>query len=136
MYTRGVRLAPAYLAKLRQAGPLPTLPSAAPQQPRAADNPRGLEVHKRGYRTGAVHVAALRETLAAGMLLRAGYDAQNDVLCDPMTGSGTIAIEAALIGTNSAPGLLRSPPALTRWPDIDPRVWLDATGRAVQARRP
>jgi len=75
-------------------------------------------MHKRGYRADTpVHVAALRETLAAGMLLHAGYDPSRDVLCDPMTGSGTIAIEAALIATNTAPGLLRGAPAFTHWDD-------------------
>lgn len=76
-------------------------------------------LHKRGYRTGsAIHKAALRETLAAGMLLHAGYDPDLDVLCDPMTGSGTIAIEGALIATNTAPGLFRTaPPAMARWND-------------------
>ena len=95
-------------------------------------------MHKRGYRTGsAVHVAALRETLAAGMLLHAGYNPESDVLCDPMAGSGTIPIEAALIATDTAPGSLRPPPALTRWPDSDgAALWRDVMAEARELRRP
>lgn len=94
-------------------------------------------LHKRGYRTGqAVHAAALRETLAAAMLLHAGYEPSTDVLCDPMCGSGTIPIEAALIATDSAPGLLRPPPALSRWPDSDPSLWRRLTAEARAAVQP
>lgn len=60
----------------------------------------------RGYRD-AMHAAALRETLASGLLLLSGYDPSRHVLCDPMAGSGTIAIEAALMARDIAPGLLR-----------------------------
>ena len=94
----------------------------------------GSSMHKRGYRTGAVHVAALRETLAAAMVLQAEYDPSVDILCDPMSGSGTIPIEAALIATNTAPGLLRAPPPLTRWPDSDPSLWAAASAEADAAR--
>lgn len=76
----------------------------------------GGSLHRRGYRTGAVHKAAMKESLAAGLLLEAGYDklikaAKEDgmpaVLVDPMAGSGTFCIEAALIASDFAPGLLR-----------------------------
>ena len=81
-------------------------------------------MHKRGYRSGApIHVAALRETLAASILLHAQYEPSSDVLCDPMAGSGTLPVEAALIATDTAPGLLRAPPSLTRWPDADRELW-------------
>lgn len=81
-------------------------------------------LHKRGYRD-AMHRSSLRETLAAAMLMYAGYDPHRHVLLDPMCGSGTIAIEAALMARNIAPGLLRLKahglgglvPA--RWPDTD-----------------
>ena len=53
-------------------------------------------LHKRGYRE-QMHKSSLRETLAAAMLIMAEYDPEKDVLCDPMCGSGTIAIEAALM---------------------------------------
>ena len=93
-------------------------------------------MHKRGYRAGdAIHAAALRETLAASMLLQAGYAPEEDVLCDPMCGSGTVVIEAALIAQNVAPGLLRAPPALARWSDVPRGVWQDAAAEAEAARR-
>ena len=94
----------------------------------------GQSMHKRGYRTGEqVHVAALRETLAAGLLLHANYDPEAHVLCDPMAGSGTIPIEAALIATRTAPGLLRSPPPLARW-DSFAAAWHVAAGEARDVR--
>lgn len=70
-------------------------------------------MHKRGYRSETVHKAALRESTAAGLLLftewhrslKAGSDA--NVFCDPMCGSGTLPIEAALIAADTAPGLIR-----------------------------
>ena len=76
----------------------------------------GQSMHKRGYRAGeSMHVAALRETLAAGLLMHAGYDPAVHVLCDPMAGSGTLPIEAAMIATRTAPGLLRAPPPVSKW---------------------
>lgn len=65
----------------------------------------GEPLHKRGYRM-YVGAAPLAETLAAAMLILAGYN--GGVLIDPFSGSGTIPIEAALIATNTAPGLNRS----------------------------
>lgn len=65
----------------------------------------GDSLHKRGYRT-YVGDAPIRETLAAAMLLLAGY--RGEVLIDPFCGSGTIPIEAALIATETAPGLNRA----------------------------
>lgn len=55
-------------------------------------------LHKRGYRSETAHVAALRSTVAAGLLYLAEWPrrCESDVLCDPMCGSGTLAIEAAL----------------------------------------
>ena len=85
-------------------------------------------MHKRGYR-GNVHRAALRETTAAALLLASGWKPQTQSLCDPMCGSGTFAIEAALLAANTAPGLLRcssatqgAPPAIT-WGDVDAAEW-------------
>ncbi len=65
----------------------------------------GESLHKRGYRT-YVGDAPIRETLAAAMLLLAGY--RGGVLIDPFCGSGTIPIEAAMIATDTAPGLNRA----------------------------
>ena len=62
-------------------------------------------MHKRGYRQDTIHKAALRETTAAAMLLASGFNA-DQVLVDPMAGSGTILLEASLMLSNTAPGLL------------------------------
>ena len=63
-------------------------------------------MHKRGYRD-VVHVAALRETTAAALVMASEWSPGKQTLCDPMCGSGTIAIEAAFIATNTAPGLIK-----------------------------
>lgn len=69
-------------------------------------NVNGLRLSDRGYRR-LPHDAPMRETLAAAVLMAAGYDGTQP-LVNPMCGSGTIAIEAALMATGRAPGLLRS----------------------------
>lgn len=73
----------------------------------------GEPLHIRGYRlrTGA---APLRETLAAAILRMSGWDRKTQLI-DPMCGSGTIAIEAALWASNSAPGLNRERFGFQRW---------------------
>jgi putative N6-adenine-specific DNA methylase len=76
-------------------------------------------LHRRGYRL-AGGKAPLRETLAAGILLAAGWDAFP--LLDPFCGSGTIAIEAALLAGKIPPGLRRRF-AFMDWPNFDPRLW-------------
>lgn len=77
-------------------------------------------LHRRGYRQ-AVAKAPLRETLAAAMLLSSGWRSDQPLL-DPMCGSGTIAIEAALMARRIAPGLQRDF-AFMRWPDFDAELW-------------
>ena len=77
-------------------------------------------LHMRGYRQ-ATAKAPLRETLAAALLLAAGWSGQMPLL-DPFCGSGTIPIEGALIGRRMAPGLQRDF-AFTRWPAFDARLW-------------
>ena len=76
----------------------------------------GALLHQRGYR-GPSAKAPLRETLAAALLLAAGFNGDGP-LCDPLCGSGTIAIEAALIAMRRAPGLSR-PFAFQQWPGFD-----------------
>ena len=79
----------------------------------------------------AVHTAALKESLGAALLLRSGYDPETDTLCDPMCGSGTFAIEAALIATRRAPALRRPPPPLSRWADgAHGAAWIEAIEEA------
>ena len=77
----------------------------------------GALLHRRGYRTH-LSQAPLRETLAAALLLTAGY--RGGPLVDPCCGSGTIPIEAALIALGRAPGLGRAF-AFERWPGHDAR---------------
>jgi putative N6-adenine-specific DNA methylase len=69
-------------------------------------NVNGVRLSDRGYRK-LPHEAPMRETLAAAVLLSTGYDGSRP-LVNPMCGSGTLAIEGALIGAHRAPGLLRS----------------------------
>jgi putative N6-adenine-specific DNA methylase len=82
----------------------------------------GQSLHKRGYRS-AMHRSSLNECVAAGLLLLSGWDRRAD-LADPMCGSGTIAIEAALLALERAPGLLRRRPfPFEAWPDFDRKLW-------------
>lgn len=88
----------------------------------------GPGLHKRGYRAVGVE-APLRETLAAAMVILSRYRGK-DPFRDPFCGSGTIAIEAALVAKNRAPGLDRSFDA-QKWGCLDSRFWLDAAGEAM-----
>jgi putative N6-adenine-specific DNA methylase len=80
----------------------------------------GQLLHRRGYRQ-AVAKAPLRETIAAAMLLGSEWDMQSP-LVDPMCGSGTIAIEAAMLARRIAPGLERHF-AFEQWPGHDEAAW-------------
>ncbi len=93
----------------------------------------GDGLHKRGYRefSGA---APLRETMAAG-LIQLSYWNRERLLIDPFCGSGTIPIEAALIGRNIAPGLNRSFVA-EDWPWLDRALWKEVRAEAKAARLP
>ena len=77
----------------------------------------GESLHRRGYRQESVE-APLNEVLAAGMILMTGWHGETDFI-DPMCGSGTLLIEAALIAHNMAPGLFRKEFAFEKWPDFD-----------------
>ncbi len=77
----------------------------------------GDSLHKRGYRAKAGE-APLNEVLAAGILSLTQWDHQT-AMADFMCGSGTLAIEAALLARNIAPGLIRKELGYTRWPDFD-----------------
>lgn len=77
----------------------------------------GESLHKRGYRQGQVE-APLNEVLAAGMILMTGWRGECDLI-DPMCGSGTIPIEAALIARNIAPGVFRKEFGFEKWKDFD-----------------
>ena len=99
----------------------------------------GALLHLRGYRR-AVAKAPLRETMAAAMLLGSGWRGQAP-LADPMCGSGTIAIEGALIARGVAPGIAsaeRAPRAFafTAWPGFDAALWERLVAEAREAVRP
>jgi putative N6-adenine-specific DNA methylase len=81
----------------------------------------GESLHRRGYRQEAVE-APLNEVLAAGMILMSGWHGECDLI-DPMCGSGTIPIEAALIARNIAPGVFRKEYAFEKWPDFDQELF-------------
>ncbi len=83
----------------------------------------GESLHKRGYRTGQTE-ASLNEVLAAGMILKTGWRGESDFV-DPMCGSGTILIEAALIAKNVPPGIYRSKFAFEKWKDFDLELFED-----------
>ncbi|HET8838290.1 MAG TPA: THUMP domain-containing protein [Flavobacteriaceae bacterium] len=77
----------------------------------------GQSLHKRGYKT-ATNIAPMNEVLAAGLLLHSGWDGQCDFL-DPMCGSGTILIEAAMIACNIPPNLNKKEFGFEKWKDWD-----------------
>ena len=81
----------------------------------------GESLHRRGYRQEAVE-APLNEVLAAGMILMTGWDGECDLI-DPMCGSGTIPVEAALIARNIAPGVFRKGFAFEKWVDFDSEMF-------------
>ena len=81
----------------------------------------GESLHRRGYRQEAVE-APLNEVLAAGMILQTGWTGECDFV-DPMCGSGTLPIEAALIARNIAPGVFRKEFAFEKWADFDQELF-------------
>ena len=81
----------------------------------------GESLHRRGYRQETME-APLNEVLAAGMILMTGWKGETDFI-DPMCGSGTLLIEAALIAHNMAPGLFRKEYAFEKWPDFDAELF-------------
>ncbi len=93
----------------------------------------GPGLHKRGYRTGRGDVP-LRENLAAALVLLSNWK-KDKVLIDPMCGSGTILIEAAMIARCVAPGIKRKF-AAEDWPALDKKFWDDARGLARKAVLP
>ena len=87
----------------------------------------GVPLHKRGYRRES-NAAPIRETLAAA-IARTSRPRENVLLWDPMCGSGTIAIEAAMLMRNIAPGVKRSF-AAEAFPFVPPSLWRDAREEA------
>jgi len=111
----------------------------------------GVSLHKRGYRD-VMHRASLNEGIAAAVLTIAGWNpavlgfgganqnpgftAEGGVLLDPMCGSGTFLIEAALMATKTAPGSMRSQWPFQTWHDFDERAWKKCKEDAGAARVP
>ncbi len=101
----------------------------------------GESLHKRGYRESTVE-APIKENLAAAILIRSGWPQiarQKGSLIDPMCGSGTLPVEAALIAADIAPGLLRQYFGFLGWKKHQPELWqtlrADATARKQQGLR-
>jgi 23S rRNA (guanine2445-N2)-methyltransferase / 23S rRNA (guanine2069-N7)-methyltransferase len=96
----------------------------------------GGSLHRRGYRKRAGQ-APMKENLAAAVLYRAGWPqlaATHPQLLDPMCGSGTLLIEAAMMAADVAPGLLRQRFGFTRWLQHDKGLWRELHAEAVQRR--
>ena len=81
----------------------------------------GRPLFMRGYHA-KIHKASLNECLAAGLVLLSNWDRKSSFY-DPMCGSGTIPIEAAMIAFNIPPGILRTRFAFQLWPDHDIKLW-------------
>ncbi|MCB0662942.1 MAG: methyltransferase [Saprospiraceae bacterium] len=93
----------------------------------------GDSLHKRGYRANALR-APLNEVLAAGMVLTTGWN-DDKLLFDPMCGSGTIGIEAALIAADIAPQTLRTEFAFMKWKDYDKVLWSEIRETAAKRHK-
>ncbi|MCB0806611.1 MAG: class I SAM-dependent RNA methyltransferase [Bacteroidales bacterium] len=93
----------------------------------------GEPLFKRGYRK-ATGPAPLNEVLAAGMILLSGWDRKKPFI-DPMCGSGTIPIEAALIAHRIPPGKFREHYTFQRWKDYDENLWNDVKQHADEKIR-
>lgn len=95
----------------------------------------GESLHKRGWRVASTE-APINEVLAAGILLMSGYDGSQP-LVDPMCGSGTFLVEAALIAANINPGVFRRNYAFQRWDNYDEelfeRLWDNEAGERTPA---
>lgn len=97
----------------------------------------GESLHKRGYRSRA-GAAPLKENLAAAILLRADWPAvaaRGGALIDPMCGSGTLLIEAALMSANIAPGLLRQDWGFSEWQGHQKNLWAEIYDDAVAIKK-
>jgi putative N6-adenine-specific DNA methylase len=93
-------------------------------------NTSGVKISDRGYRR-IPHKAPLRESLAAAIMMATGYDGTVPLVC-PMCGSGTLAIEAALIATRRVPGLLRTNYGFMHTKYYDDAVWQEMRSQALK----
>ncbi|KTD17857.1 bifunctional 23S rRNA (guanine(2069)-N(7))-methyltransferase RlmK/23S rRNA (guanine(2445)-N(2))-methyltransferase RlmL [Legionella jordanis] len=98
----------------------------------------GYSLHQRGYRTQAGE-APIKENIAAAMLIRARWPelaAKGFSLHDPFCGSGTIVIEAAMMASHIAPGLLRQDQSLIHWAQHQSSLWEKIRALALQQVKP
>ncbi|MFO7657666.1 MAG: THUMP domain-containing protein [Bacteroidales bacterium] len=93
----------------------------------------GDSLHKRGYRVSQ-GLAPLSEVLAAGMIKLAGWKGNTNFV-DPMCGSGTLLIEAALIAFDIAPGVFRKSFGFERWPDFDSDMYENITEETEEKKK-
>jgi putative N6-adenine-specific DNA methylase len=93
----------------------------------------GDSLHKRGYKI-ATNIAPINEVLAAGLIMLSGWDGQTDFM-DPMCGSGTMLIEAAMIACNIPPNLMRKEFAFERWNDWDVELFEKIEGSLLAKTR-
>lgn len=92
----------------------------------------GESLHKRGYRIEQTD-APLSEVLAAGMILKSGWRGESTFI-DPMCGSGTLLIEAAMIALNIPPGIHRDSFAFEKWKDFDKELFSEVYNDDSEAR--
>ena len=93
-------------------------------------NSSGVSLSKRGYRE-KIHIASLNEALAAGLVLLSDWKPEQP-LYDPMCGSGTIPIEAAMIGRNIPGGYYRKEYGFQKWNNYNPRLWNTVVKEATE----
>jgi putative N6-adenine-specific DNA methylase len=93
----------------------------------------GVPLDRRGYRLDR-NKAPLRENMAAALVAFSGWSGETP-LYDPMCGSGTIVIEAALKAANAAPGLLRERFGFQNWPGHDPALWRNMLTEAKELQK-
>jgi putative N6-adenine-specific DNA methylase len=91
-------------------------------------------LHKRGYRANSVE-APLNEVLAAGMILLSGWQGDRTFV-DPMCGSGTLLIEAAMFAKNMPPQLNRESLGFMKWKNFNAKLWEDVLDKAQAAIKP
>jgi putative N6-adenine-specific DNA methylase len=89
----------------------------------------GASLHKRGYRVSNAE-APLSEVLAAGLIMLTGWKRDCNFI-DPMCGSGTLLIEAAMIANNFPAGMYRKEFGFMHWPDFDEALWKEVTTEAL-----
>ena len=92
----------------------------------------GTGLHRRGYRRDPT-IAPLKETLAAGLVALTGWDRASHFV-DPMCGSGSLPLEAGLLASNTAPGLLSPRFGFQRWTSFDAPLWGELLEEAEQAK--